>query len=147
MFCEYCGKNMATYHLKQIINGVTNEKHLCESCAKLYNQYIDIDFNYNNYVYNPFDNIFDDVVSSIIGDSVYASIGNRSIKNENILDQARKSIKTGVMNQENKYKTNPNLIKIEGLRRELQTAVDNENYELAVELKKEIDKLKEQGDV
>ena len=54
---------------------------------------------------------------------------------------------TGVMNQENKYKTNPNLIKIEGLRRELQTAVDNENYELAVELKKEIDKLKEQGDV
>ena len=86
-------------------------------------------------------------MSSIIGDSVYASIGNRSIKNENILYQARKSIKTGVMNQENKYKTNPNLIKIEGLRRELQTAVDNENYELAVELKKEIDKLKEQGDV
>ena len=33
MLCEKCGKNEATYHLKQNINGKVMEKHLCAECA------------------------------------------------------------------------------------------------------------------
>ena len=33
MLCDKCGKNEATYHLKQVINGKTTEMHLCAECA------------------------------------------------------------------------------------------------------------------
>ncbi len=34
MKCEKCGKNEATMHYKETINGVTKEMHLCQECAK-----------------------------------------------------------------------------------------------------------------
>ncbi len=33
MLCENCGKNIATTHIKRIVNGVKTEKHLCNECA------------------------------------------------------------------------------------------------------------------
>ena len=33
MLCDKCGKNNATTHIKQIINGVVTERNLCSSCA------------------------------------------------------------------------------------------------------------------
>ena len=33
MLCEKCGKNIATTHIRSIINGVKTEKHLCAECA------------------------------------------------------------------------------------------------------------------
>ena len=33
MLCDKCGKNTATTHIKQIINGVVAERNLCSSCA------------------------------------------------------------------------------------------------------------------
>ncbi len=33
MLCEKCGKNNATTHIKTVVNGVTREYNLCESCA------------------------------------------------------------------------------------------------------------------
>lgn len=33
MLCDKCGKNNATTHIKQIINGVVTERDLCHSCA------------------------------------------------------------------------------------------------------------------
>ena len=33
MLCEKCGKNTATVHTMQIINGVKTEAHLCPACA------------------------------------------------------------------------------------------------------------------
>ena len=33
MLCDKCGKNNATTHIKQIINGVVTERDLCASCA------------------------------------------------------------------------------------------------------------------
>lgn len=33
MLCDKCGKNNATTHIKQIINGVVTERNLCASCA------------------------------------------------------------------------------------------------------------------
>jgi len=34
MLCDICGKNPATVHLTEIIDGNITEIHLCESCAK-----------------------------------------------------------------------------------------------------------------
>ncbi len=34
MLCDKCGKNQATTHYKQTVNGTTQEYHLCSDCAK-----------------------------------------------------------------------------------------------------------------
>ena len=34
MLCQNCGKNEATTHVKRVINGDTNEIHLCAECAQ-----------------------------------------------------------------------------------------------------------------
>ncbi len=34
MLCERCGKNPATVHYTQIINGVSSEIHICSECAR-----------------------------------------------------------------------------------------------------------------
>lgn len=36
MFCEKCGKNHATTHIKSVVNGVAREYNLCAECAALY---------------------------------------------------------------------------------------------------------------
>lgn len=42
MLCDKCGKNKATVHYQQVINGVTSEQHLCSQCAAGFGQ---LDFN------------------------------------------------------------------------------------------------------
>lgn len=34
MLCQNCGKQQATTHIKRIINGDTQEHHLCSACAE-----------------------------------------------------------------------------------------------------------------
>ena len=34
MLCDLCGRNEATFHLTEIVNGKMNEMHLCEECAR-----------------------------------------------------------------------------------------------------------------
>ena len=34
MLCDICGKNQATVHLTEIIDGQMSELHLCEECAR-----------------------------------------------------------------------------------------------------------------
>ncbi len=36
MFCEKCGKNHATTHIKTVVNGIVREYNLCGNCAKEY---------------------------------------------------------------------------------------------------------------
>ncbi len=33
MLCEKCGKNVATTHIRSVVNGVSKERHLCAECA------------------------------------------------------------------------------------------------------------------
>ena len=44
MLCEKCGKNMATTHIKRVVNGVRSEMHLCSECASKegFNNFSDI---------------------------------------------------------------------------------------------------------
>ncbi|MCM8711757.1 UvrB/UvrC motif-containing protein [Clostridium sp. SYSU_GA19001] len=46
MLCEHCKKNEATVHFTQIINGIKQEKRLCESCARELNG--DYSFSFQN---------------------------------------------------------------------------------------------------
>ncbi len=34
MFCQNCGKNEATTHIRQVVNGDTTQMHLCTECAQ-----------------------------------------------------------------------------------------------------------------
>ncbi len=34
MYCEKCGKNIATTFIKKVINGVSTQKNLCAACAE-----------------------------------------------------------------------------------------------------------------
>lgn len=36
MYCEKCGKNHATTHIKTVVNGIAREYNLCEACAASY---------------------------------------------------------------------------------------------------------------
>ena len=50
MLCEKCGKNPATFHYTEVINGVKNEHHLCAECAantdvSYYSNVFDSDMN------------------------------------------------------------------------------------------------------
>ncbi len=33
MLCEKCGKNAATFHYTEVVNGIKSEHHLCAECA------------------------------------------------------------------------------------------------------------------
>ena len=33
MLCDNCGKNVATTHIRSVVNGKKTEKHLCAECA------------------------------------------------------------------------------------------------------------------
>ncbi|MCQ2454821.1 MAG: UvrB/UvrC motif-containing protein [Clostridia bacterium] len=43
MLCQKCNKNVATMHIKTVVNGKTDEKHLCSKC------YADNDFNFTDF--------------------------------------------------------------------------------------------------
>lgn len=45
MLCDKCGKNQATVHYKQVINGVMQEEHLCEECAGGFGGFGTLDLN------------------------------------------------------------------------------------------------------
>ena len=50
MLCEKCGKNPATFHYTEVVNGVKNEHHLCAECAantdvSYYSNVFDSDMN------------------------------------------------------------------------------------------------------
>lgn len=34
MICQNCGNKTATTHIKKIVNGIVDEKHLCSECAQ-----------------------------------------------------------------------------------------------------------------
>lgn len=142
MLCQRCKKREATYHSKTIINGMVSEEHLCSNCAKhikpidfdnfkMLDVFDDIPFvNNTQYEY--------DLLPPNLLDNAFNFYDYRR-ENTDILTDALKSIKKGAKNYEsNKDKIDPNLNK---LKRELKSAVDNEDYEKAAELKKEIEKI------
>ena len=64
MLCQNCGKNEATTHIKQVINGDTAERHLCSECAE-HLGYGDAFSGFSFDVAGLFGNFFGDAVHSL----------------------------------------------------------------------------------
>lgn len=64
MLCQNCGKNEATTHIKQVLNGDTAERHLCSECAERLG-YTDAFSGFGFDVKGLFGNFFGDAVSSL----------------------------------------------------------------------------------
>lgn len=59
MLCDRCNVNPATVHLKTMLNGIVEEKHLCQKCAKETGQ-LQL-FN----ITNPFTSFFETLLGSM----------------------------------------------------------------------------------
>jgi len=64
--------------------------------------------------------------------------GSRGVS---IIDQANNSIRMGANKLRDSLKNNPDALRLINLKRELALVVEEENYERASEIKKEIDRL------
>lgn len=140
MICDRCKKREATTYLKTNINGVVTEKHLCSECARFE------DMGERNYVNTFFDDFFSpsfDFGFSLPFEPAFGfAYPNRG---NSILEQAKRSIKVGADRFKKEMESHPNALKIQGLKSELNEAVEKEDYEKASRLKKEIEDL-QKGD-
>lgn len=66
MLCEKCGKNIATTHIRTIVNGVLYEKNLCGQCAT--------DEGYSEVKYNS----LTEMLSSMFADDVMVNTATRT---------------------------------------------------------------------
>lgn len=150
MLCDKCKKQLATYHFTTVVNGMMSEEHVCESCAERTNS------------------SFAELVSGLFSQSIFDIIGfedslcdcgttfsdiartgvvgcnNCQPKYKGILGDAIRSIQIGAdkAREEMGVQNPEQLQKVIELRHKLADAVAKEDYELASDIKKEIDKLK-----
>lgn len=161
MLCQNCGKNEATTHIKRIINGDKTEMHLCINCAEHlgYGDFFsDFGFNMGNMFANFLSdfplalapatktqrcekcgNSYEDIVrSGMLGCAdCYQTFYDRLIPSlQRIHGKAKHVGKTGQIMGETEIETN----NIELLKKELEKAVEEQNYEQAAVLR---DKIKE----
>lgn len=69
MLCDKCGKNPATFHYTEIVNGEKSEHHLCSSCAA------NTDMSYYTNLLNDSDNPFLKLLGGIFSSAAEAMGG------------------------------------------------------------------------
>lgn len=164
MKCQKCGSNNANTHIKTIVNGEFREYDLCSECAKQMgytNVFGDIENEFSNFLGSFFGNVlpartqatrcefcgssYSDIAKSghvgcancynIFGDQLLPSI--RRIHG-NTAHCGKNSGNTG--KQSNKVQEETKEQKIEKLKSELDTAIKEQSFEHAAELR---DKIRE----
>lgn len=170
MLCQNCNKNEATTHIKQIINGESTEKHLCQECVKSsgYDDFFDsFSFKIPNIFSSFFSDMpfaltsaktlrcencgssFEDIIKSgIVGCSkCYSTFYDKLLPSiQRIHGRATHAGKTPIMHEtieEQPIKSKEDVIKEK--ETELQKAVIDQNFELAAVLRDEIKALKEEN--
>lgn len=164
MKCQKCGSNNANTHIKTIVNGEFREYDLCSECAKQMgytNVFGDIENEFSNFLGSFFGNVlpartqatrcefcgssYSDIAKSghvgcancynIFGDQLLPSIrrihGNTAHCGKNSGNAGKQS---------NKVQEETKEQKIEKLKSELDTAIKEQNFEHAAELR---DKIRE----
>ena len=132
MLCDKCKKNVATFHRSVNINGKGFETHLCSKCAA-------------GLEGDPFvtalSDMFDDNMYWDEDEREFVSVFDNPMLGNIEPDQMPDKPKD--------YKLDQDVLdtsgKIEALQNQIKLAVENENYEEAAKLKKEIEKLKQQN--
>ena len=156
MMCDKCKMQVATYHLRSVVNGISKEEHLCENCVESHKS------SFATFVSSIFDDSFfgldmigfEDALCDCgtkftdIAKSGAVGCNNCYANYKDILNEAVKSVNIGAENYRKKVESGDASkdIKIAELRNEIAKAVEIEDYERASELKKEIDKLSKEGE-
>lgn len=154
MLCDKCKKNNATFHSTVNINGNVTETHLCENCAKENKL-----FSFNNFLSPSFDsfdllNDFEELTCDNCGYTLsdFQESGLLGCSNcynvfKEIINDNLQKIQPSNVHVGKKLNLEENLTEkekeIKKLELQLKQAVNEENYELAGELKKQIIALKE----
>lgn len=154
MICDKCKKNTATFHSTVNLNGVITETHLCEHCAKENKL-----FSFNEFLTPSFSNfdLFDDYSEPTCESCGYTlsdfretgmlGCGNcyktfNDIIINNLLKMQPALVHVGKKLEDSKDLSETEQ-EIKKLELKLKAAVNEENYELASEIKKQIIALKE----
>ncbi|MEL7648247.1 MAG: UvrB/UvrC motif-containing protein [Sedimentibacter sp.] len=155
MLCDECGKNEAKVHVTQIINGKKSENHLCEECAKKNQAILNSNFS--------MENLFSAMLNNAFSTTAYIPVKGCDICGMTY-EEFKKTGKFGCSHCIGTFK--PKLMPvvksiqgydvhrgkipkraggtykvqkdIERLRNELKTAIEQEEYERAANLRDEI---------
>ncbi len=164
MLCQNCGKHEATTHIKRIVNGESNEVHLCADCAK--------SLGYSG-SFSDFGFSFSDMLSSFFEPAAIGSFSNSVLRCEKCGSSFNDIVKSGKVGCRDCYETfydklMPSIerihgrtrhegkiangspeqkanAKIEELKEQLQAAVNLQDYETAAKLRDEIKALEQEG--
>lgn len=164
MLCDFCHKNIATVHLTEIINDKVTEIHICQSCAKAKAEEIKDQLSISDFlagladVGEPALKKSDLTIKCKRCNLTYTDFKKkgrlgcadcyRYFRNM-LLPLLRKihgSDKHRGKKVFNVVETDERKIRIEELRKQLQLAIQLEEYEEAARLRDEIKKLEEKKD-
>lgn len=166
MICQSCNQKEANVHITKIINGVKNEMHLCEDCAKK-KQDLNISTSFNMGLPLTFNSILDGFVEALGGTTKFypeektCPVCNMRFEdfkrsgrlgcgncykafNDNMIPVI-KGIHGNIQHNGKVPKRTGGLIKvrrdIDRLKDELKRLVNNEEYEKAARIRDEIKEL------
>ena len=170
MLCQNCGKNEATTHLKRIINGEASEAHLCSECAaklgygNIFSGFNPFDLSIGNFLGDFFEDSvtpkigyeevtrcdkcgcsFDDIVNTgkVGCANCYTTFFDRLLPSfQRIHGKTRHIGKIGAIAGP-KAKAKSNLAE---LKRQLNAAVEAQNYEEAAKLRDRIKEMEKKED-
>lgn len=166
MMCEDCGKKPATFHMTEVTNGKSKEIHLCEDCTS---QNEDFSFNSSFTIQNLLAGLLD-----MPNDQNFELEAIEDISCENCQTSYEEFKRRGKFGCSKCYdsfreKLEPLLKKIHGhdthvgkipkrtggkikvrkdinkLKKRLERSVENEEFELAADLRDEIKRLQEEN--
>ncbi|MCL2569547.1 MAG: UvrB/UvrC motif-containing protein [Oscillospiraceae bacterium] len=140
MKCQHCLTREANFHYRSNINGEIAEHHLCAGCAQSVNGL------FAGVTANPMRAMEEMVQKSLLGPSFF---GGRSFFAPIHRDPERLSQGAEMCHREPKTERIPEAADetlqqrrmLNALRQEMQTAVEQENFERAAEIRDEINRL------
>lgn len=145
MLCQNCGKNEATTFVRSVVNGVSNEQHLCSECAQkagFQNFFGDMRMNFGPLLSNFFDMNLDNMGFShgfelpIQAERTYTEPKRSTMPNKTPYNLSRGADWPDEIIPK---KETP----LEEKQRELKNAISSENYERAAVLRDEIKQMEE----
>lgn len=164
MICQNCGKNDASMHIKSVINGEALELHLCPECAKA----LGYDTAFSDFGFS-FPDILSSFFSGSLAERELGTSVKRCSKCGTSFDEIAKSGRigcaecyktfhdeiaplierlhgrtrhTGKVANKQYEKTEAKVnTEIEKLKKEMQSAVDRQDYEHAAAVRDQIKKL------
>ena len=167
MLCQNCGKYEATTHVKRIVNGESAEAHLCSDCAKALG-YTDVFGGFGNTFSDLLGsffgesqvsalssralrcekcgNTFNDIVNSgkLGCADCYTTFYDKLLPSlQRIHGKTRHEGKNPTIINTEAVESTENVDVTEKLEKELKTAIEEQNFEKAAELRDKIKAMKE----